>query len=296
MKRETLPIFNIDEFKYKGKGDEFYANDLTSHVKEHEKTILVPHRHNFYMSVLFTKGTGTHVIEFNKYSIQPGKVFMMMPGQVHNWKLSKDTEGYIFFHSKDFFDLNFTFERVSSYPFFSCLRNTPEIILNKSSCKPVERIYRDILEEYHQNKVLKFQKITSLINLLYINLSREYIPGNMHNYQHLSYLARLQQLEELIDNHFRTDKYPKSYAEMMHISVKHLNRICKTCINKTVSELISDRIILEAKRMMAFSKNNIAEITDDLGYIDNSYFARLFKKKTGKTPSDFIYSINNKLL
>jgi len=296
MLKNILPIFDIDEFKYQGKEDDFYANLLSIHLKEHKKNILSPHRHSFYLSVLFTKGTGTHEIEFNKFKIQPGKVFMMMPGQVHNWELSKDIEGYIFFHSKDFFNLNFTFDKVTSYPFFSCLRNTPQIVLKKAAIQQIELIYKEIIAEYHQNNLLKFQKITSLINLLYINLSREYIPDKIENYQHLGYLSKLQELEKLIDINFKTAKYPKLYAEMMHISVKHLTRICKTCINKTVSEIISDRIILEAKRMMAFSKNNISEIIYELGYEDNSYFSRLFKKKTGKTPSDFMNSIGNKSL
>jgi AraC family transcriptional regulator, transcriptional activator of pobA len=294
MKKTVLPIFNIREFKYLGSEGDFYANHLSSHLNEHKENILVPHRHSFYMSVLISRGTGTHEIEFNNYKIGPGKVFMMMPGQVHSWEFSEDIEGYIFFHSKDFFDLNFTFEKLARYPFFSCLRNSPQIILKKASLKTIELIYQEIVDEYDENRLLKFQKIISLVNLLYINLSRQYIPDTMNNYQHLSFLARLQELENLIDNNFKTTKYPRLYAMMMHVSVKHLNRICKTCIDKTLSELITDRIILEAKRMMAFSKNNISEIIYELGYEDNAYFSRLFKKKTGKTPSEFMNTINSK--
>jgi len=74
----------------------------------------------------------------------------------------------------------------------------------------------------------------------------------------------------------------------MHVSEKHLNRICKTCLDKTLSQLIIDRIVLEAKRRLAFAKSSVSQIADELGYSNNSYFIRLFKKKTGKTPVEFM--------
>ncbi len=72
------------------------------------------------------------------------------------------------------------------------------------------------------------------------------------------------------------------------MSEKHLNRICKTCLNKTASQLIIERVVLEAKRRLAFVKSSISEIADDLGYANTSYFIQLFKKKTGKTPVEFM--------
>ncbi len=63
----------------------------------------------------------------------PDHVFMIAPGEVHDWNLSKDIDGYIFFHTKEYFDLNFTYEKVDNYPFYCCLRNNPLIFLNRKS-------------------------------------------------------------------------------------------------------------------------------------------------------------------
>ena len=288
MTKNILPVYDIDEFQYLGSGSNFYANTFESHLKQHAHIILAPHKHNFYVSILFTRGSGTHEIEFDKYDVRPGKVFMIAPGQVHNWQFSRDIDGYIFFHTKEFFNLNFTYEKIENYPFFSSLRNCPEIVLKKALFKKIEEIYREITGEYHQDQLMKFQKIASLVNVLYITLSREYIPLTVRESQNLKYLTRLKKLEDLIDKNFRVIKSPEKYALMMNVSEKHLNRTCKTCLNKTVSEVITDRIILEAKRMLVYSKKDISEITKELGYEDNSYFSRLFKKKTGKTPLEFI--------
>ena len=103
----------------------------------------------------------------------------------------------------------------------------------------------------------------------------------------------MQQLEDLIEKNFRTIKSVRSFARLMFVSEKHLNRMVKTSLNKTTSDLISERIILEAKRELAFSKKNVSEIIDELGYDDSAYFFRFFKKKTSFTPSEFLNQARN---
>ena len=98
----------------------------------------------------------------------------------------------------------------------------------------------------------------------------------------------MKQLDQLIDKHYQEYKYPKDYALLMHMSEKHLNRICKTCLNKTTSQLIIERVLLEAKRRLAFAKSSISQIAEELGYNSTSYFIQVFKKKTGKTPVEYI--------
>lgn len=284
---KQLPVYDIEKFRYLGEESNFYANTFKAHLKQHHHFILAPHRHDFYVGILFTRGSGKHQIEFNNYSIKPGYVFMMAPGQVHDWKVSNDIDGYIFFHTKEFFDLNFTFEKVDNYPFFSCLRNNPLIQLKDKSLEKVNALFSEIVDEYKHTEFLKFQKISSLINVLYIALSRAYLPDKIFQTPNLHYLGKLRHLEYLIDKHFKEYRYPKDYALLMHVSQKHLNRICKTCVNKTITQLIIDRIILEAKRRLAFGTSSVSQIAEELGYSSNSYFIQLFKKKTGKTPVEF---------
>jgi len=288
MKKKAFPVYDITTFQHLGHGQDFYANDFRSHLKQNEDLILLPHGHDFYMSVLITAGTGTHEIEFKNYLIKPGRVFMLAPGQAHTWKLSDDIDGYIFFHTKEFYDLNFTYEKVANYPFFSNLCNTPLIVLKKSALKKIESTFSEIVKEYHHNELMKFNKLPSMVNILYIELSREYLPQKMRDDQNQPYLARVRQLEELINKNFVEIRSAGRYARLMHVSEKHLNRMVKVTLNKTTSDLITERIILEAKRMLVFSKKNMAEIIDELGYTDSAYFFRFFKKKTALTPTAFL--------
>lgn len=288
MKKKTLPVYDIAAFQQLNNGSDFYANDIRSHLKQHKHIILLPHGHDFYMSVLITAGSGTHQIEFNNYMIKPGSVFMLSPGTVHTWELSDDIDGYVFFHTKEFYDLNFSYEKVDNYPFFCSFCSTPVIVLKKAVLKKIESIFSEIVREYHGNELMKFKKLASMVNILYIELSRKYLPQKMSDNQYQPYLAKVRQLEELINKHYVDIKSPGQYARLMYVSEKHLNRMVKVSLNKTTSDLISERIILEAKRMLVFSDKNIAEIVAALGYTDNAYFFRFFKKKTALTPTAFL--------
>lgn len=283
--KTKLPIYKIQHFEHTGHEPDFYANDFGSHITHHHFAT-TPHKHDFYLTVLFTKGNGTHEIDFTSYEIKPGSVFMMSPGQMHNWKFSKGTDGYVFFHTKDFYNSAFTKASINNYPFFQSLQHPPIINLEKTHTKKLKPLFKELVQEHEHLAHLKFEKIHALINLIYVELSRHYFPSIQVSNE--SYLVKIRTLESFIDYYYKTKKYPKEYASLMNLSEKHLNRMSKECLNKTTTELIAGRIVLEAKRLLIHSKQTVSEIANELGYEDNSYFSRFFKKHSGQTPVQFL--------
>ncbi|RYZ32209.1 MAG: AraC family transcriptional regulator, partial [Sphingobacteriales bacterium] len=71
----------------------------------------------------------------------------------------------------------------------------------------------------------------------------------------------------------------------------HLNALCQDLLGKTAGELIRDRILLEAKRLLVNADISISEIAWQLNFADNSYFSKFFKKQAGTTPEAFRKSI-----
>jgi AraC family transcriptional activator of pobA len=282
---KQVPVYTIQHFKETHSETDLYANYFRAHVSQHP-IAAAPHKHDFYLVVLFTKGTGTHEIDFISYPVKPGYVFLMSPGQMHNWSLSPDADGYIFFHTKSFYDKAFTLSSIRDYPFFGSSYHLPYIALSKNTMIISEQLFKEIVQEYKKNELLKFEKLHALFSLVYIELSRHYSSGVKVENQ--NYLHKLRKMESYIDAHYKTKKYPYEYAELMNMSEKHLNRITKACLNKTTRDLIAERIILEAKRMLIHSKYTIKEIALELGYEDHSYFSRFFKKNTGETPLAFL--------
>ena len=95
---KKLPIYSITEFQSAPHENDFYANHVNLHVKEHHFTKL-PHKHDFYLIILFTKGSGKHEVDFETFQVEPGTLFILKPGEMHYWELSNDIDGYVFFHS-----------------------------------------------------------------------------------------------------------------------------------------------------------------------------------------------------
>ena len=91
----------------------------------------------------------------------------------------------------------------------------------------------------------------------------------------------------MINQYFYTEKLPSFYADKLNITTKHLNRVVKQTLNKTTSQLISDRLLLEAKRLIVHSNNNLAQVANTLEFSDYAYFSKFFKSKTGITPLAF---------
>ena len=128
MDKSQLPVYKIEQFQTFEEGKDFYANDLISHLRDYH-FVHVPHKHDFFLVVLFARGSGTHDIDFSSYPIKAGSVFVLSPGQTHNWKLSKGTDGYVFFHSGHFFDSAYTHQKILDFPFFASIHASPLIQL-----------------------------------------------------------------------------------------------------------------------------------------------------------------------
>lgn len=283
-----LPILNIKEFKDHKPDATFYANHFPIHFKLHHESIMVPHKHDFYLTVLFTQGSGVHEIDFCSYPIKPGSVFLLNPGQTHHWELSEDIDGYIFFHSKSFYEMSFNGRMINSFPFFYSTQNAPCVYLNGKNQEKIEALFKEVVVEYQLVSILKWQKLASLVNIIYIELSRLCIDESKSDIKKANtYSIKFRELEELIEKNFLQEKSPQFYASESNISQKHLNRITKETLGKTTTELITERVILEAKRLLIHGKLTFTEIAYELGYEDYSYFSRLFKKKVGENPSVF---------
>jgi AraC-like DNA-binding protein len=283
-----IPVLKIDQFKEFQSLNDLYINSFSNHIELNMKLIDKPHSHNFYLCVLFTEGFGKHEIDFNSYKVNPGKVFFLKPGQTHFWKFDTKPEGFIFFHSQEFYDLKFLNHTLNSFPFFYSNQNPPLLELSQQKMKVLIPKFEEVYTEYKQDNILRELKIINLINSIYIDLTRAYTADiNLEKLVSSSYSVILENLEKLINQKFYTEKLPKFYANQLNITTKHLNRVVKKTLNKTTNQLISERIILESKRLIIHSENNLAAIADTLKYSDYAYFSRFFKSKTGFTPIGF---------
>lgn len=282
------PVLNISQFKEDKPLHNLYINTFSNHLQLNKNLINKPHSHNFYLCVIFTKGLGKHEIDFNSFDINPGKVFFLKPGQTHFWKFETEPEGIILFHSQEFYELKFLEHSINVFPFFHSIQNPPVLQLTPQKLEELKNKFQEVYTEYLQTNYLRELKIVNLLSHIYIELSRIYIDNvQLELYYSNRYSIIFEKLEYLINTYFYKEKLPKFYADKLNITTKHLNRVVNQTINKTTSQLISDRIILEAKRLIVHSNDNLANVSYALNFSDYAYFSKFFKSKTGITPLDF---------
>jgi AraC-like DNA-binding protein len=94
-------------------------------------------------------------------------------------------------------------------------------------------------------------------------------------------------LQEEIETHFRKIHNASGYAGLLHSTIATLNRLSKLHFRKTLTNLIADRLITEAKRELYLTAKPVKEIAFELGFDDEFYFSRFFRKQTGVSPQLF---------
>lgn len=246
----------------------------------------IPHRHNYYMILLNEKQTGTQLIDFKNSPIEPLSVTCMYYGQIHQW-LDYDTiEGYILVFESDFFTLCKQNYQLNEFSFLSYRHDQPYLKITAENFEQLKSITIWMLKEF-KNKETDYEKsLRSLLYLFLIDLNRlfEPIPKDKAYRQSLQLVYHF---EELIDKHYKEKHFVKEYASLLSLRPNYLNAICKAVASTSAGDLIRNRILLEAKRLLIHEQKTVAEIAYILGFDDNSYFGRFFKKYEKCSPDSF---------
>lgn len=242
------------------------------------------HRHDFYFILALLKGCGDHIIDFIPYKIEDQTIFLMRPGQVHQLMLKAGSEGFLIQFKKDFYLTNEKDSRI-------LLRKASSKNQQQLDNKTFNKLY-SILKVIFEESIDKDENYTEVIKanlkILFIELVR-YQQKNENDTDSTVTLnqQRLDDFMELLDEHISKIKQPAVYAKMLNLTPYQLNTITKTALSKTSSEVINEQIILESKRYLLSTSNQVKEIAYHLGYEDTSYFIRFFKKHTGLSPEAF---------
>lgn len=241
------------------------------------------HRHDHYFLLVLTTGSGMHECDFRPHVLKPHTIYTMRPGQVHRLELKAGSTGYILQFKADFVA---TIDQGAR----SVLRRAGHLEAFHTDADrygellmPLDRIARS----YALQQEAQLHLVRAYLGAFLADLVLP-APGHAPASDAKGYAQeRLEELLELIEENVVQVKEVSAYAERMHLSTFQLNAIAKAGAGRTCSELITEQIILEAKRYLLATTDQVTQVADRLGYDDPSYFIRFFKKHTGFTPEGF---------
>lgn len=261
---------------------ELMVEDLAGYLSRN-KNMVFPHRHNFYHFLYFTQGDGYHSIDFDRFAVSAGQIYFMIPGQIHTWEFEGDVDGYVVNFDKDLFK-NFLLrpDYLTSFSFLSGLVRDQVFVVPEAKRPSVVDLFQRMLAQLHQQDFIRIS-LLYLFQFLEEDRSKLTAVSEASAYNH----TLLRNFLNLIELNYKNLKLPKDYAALLYITPNHLNALCKELLGQSAGDLIRNRIVLEAKRLLVIRDYSIAEIAYMLNFNDNSYFTKFFKKIEGVTPEEF---------
>jgi len=240
------------------------------------------HRHEFHEVFLFEAGVGTYRGDFEDYPVEAPCAVVIQSGTVHAWPDAEHLRGRVMAFDLDFLESHGRVDGPASI-----LRPPVPVVIpmddgHLQSFSPwLERVAEEWAGEAPHRK----QVFCACLSVILIDLRRCFdgLSEGVGSARDRLYAAFLDELEQ----HWKTRRKPKDFATALNVTSDHLSSTLRAAAGKNTSDLIIERVLLEAKRLLAHSRLGIAEITYEVGYEDPSYFARLFKRHTGISPKDF---------
>ena len=238
-----------------------------------------PHKHDFFQLMLITRGTGWHQIDFNKYKVQKGQLYLMKPGQMHSWQLNKGIEGFV---------VEFNYQSLNVIKdgthLIKGITLSPDVFQTTSKdFKELMTLLEIMREESKNKKDMNDLSLQAFVTNFLISIIR-LLETQVKQEKTISIIERFR---ELLEKNFKVAHGVDFYAHELKTSARALTMQLTRSINKPPRELIQDRILLEAKRFLAFSDLSVAEIGYELGFEDANYFTRFFRVHEKKTPAQF---------
>ena len=241
-----------------------------------------PHKHDAYFELIYlSEGAGFHWIDTQKIQITPPMVFFLS-GQLHYWEMTSIPKGYVMLFREGFFDF------IKQNTLLNLIRSVEDITdVQLSPDDNLEFLFTEMEKEYKNPSSNAVELIQGYLQVVLVKLLR-----HKEQMQTASVTATTDQVYRKFVHALRSanpisNLKVNEVAEQLHVSPQHLNVITRKASGKSASELISEQVILEAKRYLLHSDKNVSEIAFSLNFSDPSHFVKYFRKQTGETPQAF---------
>lgn len=261
---------------------------ISAIFREHKSAVIEPHRADFYHIFWFTQGTPVHIVDFIPISIQPNTLLFINKNRVHLFDQSGNYDGWVLLFTDAFFSQNpQDAQFLHNTILFHDLLDIPTLRLDQTQTdlSLVIRQLRDELtapaDAVHQ-PVLK-----NLLHNLLLLADRERRNQGFSEIKKGPSLTYTLSFNELLESHFKQQKSVHHYAHQLGITQRRLQQATAAAVGKSPKQLIEDRLMLEARRLLVYTHYSVKEIGFGLGFEEPTNFTRFFRQKQGQTPAEF---------
>jgi AraC family transcriptional activator of pobA len=244
--------------------------------------VIKPHVHpRFAQIMIVTQGAGEMHVEGVEQPFRPGSVMMVPPHRIHGFRYDLDTQGWVLTIENHFLD-----DLLERAPALRMVLQTAGVFdLDLGVLDRLEPEIAKLEQELRGEQV--GSAIASEIHLLAVLLilfrhwpmaAPPTAPG--HGRADL-----VERYRALLETRFREQPSVADMAQLLGVSVAQLRLACGEMAGLSPLAILHERLLAEARRYLAYTALPVAQISDELGFSEASYFTRFFVKETGETPT-----------
>ncbi len=286
MNKPALP--SIPVFKLYGESldwptpDLLHCETISSRSREHQWEIK-PHRHADLCQLLFVfKGQAELEIEGQRTQLETPAIQVLPPLSVHGFRFSEDVEGFIVTLATPLInhlqaqlgDSVHALGRAENYP-----AGKDGDYLNS--------LFSALQAEYNGHQPAREMLMHSLVSVIMVWVSRQAIVRHKASQRPQRQREYLNGFIQLVEETYRQHVKVEDLAHRLGISVSHLNGTCRELAGQPALQIMHERQLLEAKRLLTYTSMTIYEMSELLGFSDPTNFTRLFRRRVGISPKAF---------
>jgi len=246
---------------------------------------------NKFIILWVHQGHGEIFIDGAPFTFENNQIYFLYPYQSFRLKMNEEIEATVLRFHAGFFCIHKNHQDVPCNGLlFNVVFGKPVVRLTTAETTQLDFTLRGILDELKEESTGQFTVIVSYLKsfLLLAMCAKEKENAEVAA-QGIEPASQsvLQKLTEAVDAHFRRLHFPADYAELLNLPLKTLAKVSKQYFGKTLTQLITEKIIIEAKTTLYLCDKSVKEVAHSLGYKDDLYFNRFFRKMTGIAPGDY---------
>jgi AraC-like DNA-binding protein len=248
-------------------------------------------RNNYFSLIWVKEGSGKVKTGFSEFDFKANTLFAFAPFQPFIFSTENAIKGVVInFHPEFMFIHQQEKEKAFKEVLYNNANQRPFVSIDINSTAAFDMLCEKIETEIQNPSLAQHDLLVAYLRILLINASRlkmEQQPSAAVAEKESKEHYILQKLKDAIEENFRSKHSPGDYAAMLYVTTKTLAKVSKLHYNKTLSNIINERIIIEAKRELYLTNKAVKEIAYELGYEDEYYFSRFFKVNTNVSPQKY---------
>jgi AraC family transcriptional activator of pobA len=262
-----------------------HIEDISDRSKELD-WVISAHRHAQLMQILCIFEGSAEVKLDGKASELGQNCFVTIPSSVvHGFKFEPNIKGFVLTLDNSIIDpdRSTAFKHIIN-------QHQPEVIQAQISDPEYQRFlqYAELIkQEANQQRHDQNDAMTALAQLAVISVYRMIETQQINNIRGEEKSHTLTRFRQLLDEHYREHWSVNQYADQLHVSVSTLSRLCQNFAGESPKAIIQKRILADARRRLMYTRQSIEYIAHNLGFKDQAYFSRFFKKIQGQTPAAY---------